>query len=425
MVKIAILGLIIRGMSILSRFLLFAYLGKFLPTSEYGVFGLLQSGIAVGVYLIGLDLYIYVTREIPKRNITDVQNLILSQFTVYGVAYSLFFIVLMPVFGYKFVPSGYVACFCIVLMLEHVTFELIRILVAVQHPLLANMSIFLRSFVWIMAFLLVTYINPVLLSVKSLLAFWISGLVISLAVSMGLLFKLKVLSFSPVNIDTVFIKAALKGSVIFLIASLSYNLILASGRYFLQHYYSSFEVGIFSFFQNMAVLLDVFIYTAVVMIILPRLIESKDKGNDAAYRRNLGILQSGIFYGTLLLAGILFITIVPFLYFIGKEEMIRNTHVFRILLLGASIYCLSNIGHYLLYINNQEKLIMLASIAGLAGNIVMNFLLIPVYGLYGAAFSVTASMLIMGGLKIYLGHKSEPIRSENIFSGFKNLLVHS
>lgn len=417
MFKASIISLFIRGFSILSRFTLFIYIGKFLPTSEYGIFGLLQSSLAIGVYLIGLDLYVYTNREIPKMDFKGVQAVVQSQFAVHIMAYIIFLPLITLILSDTFIPSKYIGWFCILLMLEHITFEFIRILIALQHPLYANLIISLRSLLWILLFLVITYTYPSVLSIKNLLLFWISGLAISLIISICLFFKLKILPFETWKIDTEFIKQALKGSFIFLMASISQNTIEFSNRYFLKYYYSSFEVGVYSFFQNIVNLMDVFIYTALIMIILPKLIEAKSRGDDLTYKNKLDIMQGGIFYGTIFLAIALFFIINPFLSFIGKEEMVKNIEIFRMLLLGSALFCLSHIGHYVLYINNNERLILAASLVGTVINIILNIILIPTYGMTGAAISTIGSISVMGGLKIYFSHLITPVR-------FKIILIY-
>lgn len=53
----------------ITRFLLVVVIGKYMATSEFGVFGMVQSSLAIGLYLIGLDLYVFTNREIPKRDL--------------------------------------------------------------------------------------------------------------------------------------------------------------------------------------------------------------------------------------------------------------------------------------------------------------------------------------------------------------------
>jgi len=204
MIKTSIISLIIRGFSILSRFALVVFLGKFLPTSEYGVYGLLQSSLAVGVYLIGLDLYVYTNRELPKKNIAGARSVVISQFAVHFIAYLIFIPLTFPLLSNKFIPSQYILWFFVLLLLEHITFEIVRILIALQHPLYANTLILSRSIVWVAAFLAACYINPAFLSILNLLIFWVCGLALALIVGIRLLYKVKILPFNEWKIDFFF-----------------------------------------------------------------------------------------------------------------------------------------------------------------------------------------------------------------------------
>jgi len=164
-------------------------------------------------------------------------------------------------------------------------------------------------------------------------------------------------------------------------------------------------------------MIDVFIYTAVVMILLPGVIEAKGKRDTEVFNNRINMLFGGIFYGTLLLAVSLFFIINPFLTFIGKAEMIKNIAIFRILLLSAAVMCLSTIWHYAIYINNKDRAIFIASFVSALLNIILNIILIPLYGLRGAAFSTLGAALTIWVLKVYFAQKIESIRI--------NMIIHS
>jgi len=237
------------------------------------------------------------------------------------------------------------------------------------------------------------------------------------------LVRVKVLPFESWRVDFGFVKSAVKGSFIFLVASICYKVIEYSNRYFLMYFHSSFEVGIYSFFQNMVNLMDVFIYTAVVMIVLPKVIESRSRQELKAYRARLSVMYGGIFYGTFLVTIALLFLIDPFLRFIGKGELIDNIAIFKLLLLSAMILCLSLIGHYTLYVLNRDRAILLASFSGAALNVVLNLALIPDHGLLGAAISTLTSVSVMGGIKLYLAQRIEPLGLGPIVQGPARIVV--
>ncbi len=423
MIRVSLISLFIRGGSILSRFALFTFLGKFLSTSDYGVFGLLQSSLAIGVYLIGLDLYVYTNREIPKRDIRGVQAVIQSQFSVHVMAYAAFLLLVLPLLSDRFIPSRYIVWFGALLLFEHGTFEIVRMLIALQRPLLANLLVFLRSILWISAFIVASRLYPGLLTIESLLAFWVSGLFLAFAAGVALLFRVGVLPFESWRVDFGFVRAALKGSSVFLAASVCYKVVEFSNRYFLMYYHSSFEVGIYSFFQNIVNLMDVFIYAAVVMIILPKVIESRSRQELKAYRARLELMYSGILYGTVFMTLALFFAVDPFLRFIGKEELVSNILIFKVLLLSSMFLCLSQIGHYTLYVLNRDRAILLASFAGAVSNVVLNVVLIPEHGLFGAAVSTVTSVVVMGGLKLYLAQRLETLGLGAVIQGPARFVV--
>ncbi len=414
MIRVSLLSLLIRAGSILSRFVLILYLGKCLPTADYGVFGLLQASLALGVYLMGLDLYVYTNREIPRLDAADVQTVVRSQFVVHALCYALCLPLILPLLSDHFIPSQYMIGFATLLLLEHLSFEIVRILIAIRRPVYANLLILSRSLLWILPFLLVSAGHPRLLSIGVLLIFWVAGLSVALMLGVGLFYKFGLLPFQTWKLDVAFVKTAARTSAVFFAASICYKTIEFSNRYFLKHYHTHHEVGIYAFFQNIVSLMDVFLYTAVVMILLPSLIASRGPEPSREYRRRLHTLVAGILYGTLLLSLALYLLIGPFLAFVGKEEMTTNRGIFQWLLLGAALLCLSQIGHYILYIHRADKTILTASLIGAALNTALNIALIPAYGLQGAAISTVTACTAMAFLKLYYGRRIEPIRLRRI-----------
>ncbi len=105
----------------------------------------------------------------------------------------------------------------------------------------------------------------------------------------------------------------------------------------------------------------------------------------------------------LLLIIILFPGVIINILF-GKEYLIAE-NTLRILSLGLFSMSISAISTYLLSMVGKSKIILKDSIIFSVINLILNLILIPLYGLNGAAFSTTVSYVLLSFIFIYQANK--------------------
>jgi len=398
--KFSFFSIVIRGLSILSRFFLIIYLGKFLTVKEYGVYGILNSSLMIGIYIVGFDLYVFVSRELPRSGIETQKQLILNQFVLYVLAYLIFVPILSMFLSGGFLPKNIILLFSLLLILEHITQEYVRIFFALRYVILANIVIFFRRVFWIVAFILASFFNRDLLTIKHLLLFWIFNHIVILVISNFFWLKIKILPIKRLRPDLILMRRMITTSLVFLGASISLQIMTYSNIYFLKCYYSAVEVGVFSFFANILVFIDILIQTTLISIFLPKIIELKHS-QSGEYRLFLNRMCKAIIVLVGVAAIVLGILIKPLLILVGKDVFLNNLSIFYILLLGYIFFGLSNVGHYILYVNNSEKFIFYSSFICCIINLGLNYSLIPQYGIKGASLSLVVSMLMLLLLKLF------------------------
>jgi O-antigen/teichoic acid export membrane protein len=403
--RFSFISILVRGLSILSRVFLVFYLAKFLTVEQYGIYGILNSSLMIGIYLIGFDIYVVITREVPKSSLKSQQQLFIHQVLLYLCSY----IFILPIFLFflknGFLPQSLIFLFALLLVLEHITQEFVRVFFALRYVIIANIIIFFRRVFWIILFVIFSYINENFLNIKSLLLFWSINHLFLLPISWFFLKKIGILPISDFNINKFLLKKILKSSLVFLGASISLQLITYSNLYFIKWYYGSSEVGVFSFFSNALILINVFIQVTLVSIFLPRIIELKHH-HGKKYELLFKKMKNGIFISVIFIAGLLLFIIKPVLVFIGKNEFLNSLNVFYFLLAGFVIYGISNVWHYFLYIHNLEKFILYSSAISCLINLFLNYTLIPWYGILGAAISFLVAMLSLVSMKMFWSYLS-------------------
>jgi len=390
--RAGLLSLMIRSLTLGSKFILVLFLARFLSPEELGVWGLINISIAISLYFLGFDFYIFNTREILAYQESECAPMIRDQFVFHLLIYAAVLPLLLILFAAKFIAWQYVGWFYALLILEHVSQELARLLIALSRPVAANLVMFLRMGAWAYIVLAAAFYLKELRNLPSIWSGWIIGVAVSILVAGYSLRRLRWRKLGQVSINWGWIHRGLKVASPFLLGSMSFVIVQYIDRYFLQHFWGEALVGVYTFYFNIANVIHVFIFTGVAMIIYPRLIAAYQQGRFDEYRALMKKLSSGIIWGIAILTGLALFFIDPVLKLIDKQVFIQYRSVFVIMLAGVALLTASYIPHYSLYAKKFDKAIIFSAVAALGVALLANSLLVPRYGIQGAAYATLSSM---------------------------------
>ena len=405
--KIKTINLVLRGITLGSKFLLSIYLVKFLSLEANGEYGIFVATISMLTYVLGLDFYSFNNREILQENSSESGKKIKNQFFLFTIVY-LIVLPLLYVLGlFDFIGEKYVFLFYLILIFDHISIELYRLLVVFSKPIQANMNLFLRTGIWILVLIFAWHNDfEELKNLKSVFNFWMIGSFLSVAYS---IFSLSTTGISipwREKIETKWILAGLKIATPFFIATLSYKIIQFADRYMVEFYLGTKQTGVYYFFSNISMLIETFVQTTVVMIYSPQLIASLKK--DKPFQINIfkTFSKEIVIYSVLAVVSVCAI-IYPLLYIVEKTELFLSISVFFVMVTTRFIFNISLIYHFKLYVAKKDRIIMTSTLVAVLFNISLNFILIPYYGLIGGALATLVSILIMMGFKLFYAKKYE------------------
>jgi O-antigen/teichoic acid export membrane protein len=408
-IKTSLAGLVLRSLSSLSKFLIVVYIAKYFSTDDLGIFGLFNSTIILSIYLLGFEFYNFNTREILSVAPGKFATLIRDQFIAYTFAYGIVLPSLLLVFFKDFLPFEYLVWFYFILITDHLSVEFYRIFTVLSRPVFANVIFFIKTGLWSLG--LIALWMAGMESTKTLSLVWMAwfgGSFLACLLSIWYLYHLKIHLFTLEPVDWSWIKRGYKVSLPFFIIAISLRLIEQSGRFFIDSWYSKSEVGIYSFFWNIANLENIIIFTGIIMILYPKLVETFKKNQMAEFNKILRQFKRLTYFSSLVLAGALILGIGPLLGFLGKTEFYAHLPVYYILILANTILNISYVPHYILYAKDADRLIVWSTLTGSLLNITGNILVIPRYGLIGASLSILVSYLVIWALKEYYVQKQKP-----------------
>ncbi|MBC8046805.1 MAG: polysaccharide biosynthesis C-terminal domain-containing protein [Fimbriimonadaceae bacterium] len=403
--KITSVNLFIRGITLAAKFILIILIAEIFTLEQLGVWGIFTTSITLMMYIVGIDFYTFSTRTFLRVPPKERGAMLRDQFVFYLLNYA----VLLPILAFTLFPGiiemKYIFFFYAILILEHLSQEAHRTLVVFSKPLQANILLFFRNGLWVYVLVILWLLGfEKLKTINWIFIFWISGGIITLFYSAYTFSAFRLTSIKTIPINWKWIKEGIKVSLLFFTGTIGYRIIDVADRYFIKYYRSEAEAGIYVFYATLSNLIEIIVYTAVIIIFTPKLIEqfNSDTNN---YKETFYQFARQIIYYTcgafiLLIAGV-----IPVLFFLDKPEFSENIPVFILLSFSKAILSLSLIFHYILYIRRRDRQIVIATIIGAVITIALNFIMIPVIGMIGAAISTLTGLCLLFGFKFIFSYK--------------------
>jgi len=355
--------------------------------------------LAVSLLLIGLDFYVFNTREILEVSKLKYTVYIKDQIVFQIIAYLLLLPLFLVVFVSDILPWKYLGWFYGLLIMEHFSQESIRLHIVLSRPTMSSIILFLRSGAWVYAIISLFYFDSSARNLPVIWSGWMVGVSASILLSFYSLRKLPWRNAWRIPVNWVWIKKGLKTSLPFLCSTLSLTGIQYLDRYFLQQYYGEAFVGIYTLYFSISNVIHIVIYTGLVMILHPKLIYAFQHKEYDKYRAIMKKFTLGIFGGLSILVFFALILIKPVLGIIGKQIYAENINIFYLMLVNVSFMVLAYIPHYGLFVRKHDKSIIFSNILAFVVAFCANLILVPAYGLTGAAVATMIAMVTMAVMK--------------------------
>ena len=175
----------------------------------------------------------------------------------------------------------------------------------------------------------------------------------------------------------------LTSSVMFLMASVDIFMI--------GHYLDEYQVGVYNICVNLSMIVT-FIPMAIGGFISPKIAQAYAKGDTLAIKKLFSNSMKLITISTIPIFGILYSYPDFFLSIFGKGAMVATTTLL-IVNIGFLSEAMTGPVGFILNMTDNQHLFMKILIIALVINVLLNALLIPIYGINGAATALLSSML--------------------------------
>lgn len=363
-IEVLVIGLLnvgLRGITLISKFILLFFLAKYLEPDKVGLYGLFTATISYAFYFLGFEFYTFSNREIVKNSRTNWAPLLKSQ----AVFMTFMYIILVPflvlIFTFKLLPFEIAGYFFVLLVLEHLSQEFNRIFVAMTKPLLASLILFIRSGLWVYFLVSAMYWTTDFHDLKYVFQFWIFGSFAACLASAMYIYSLKLPGWS-LAVDKTWIKRGCLKAAPFFLASAAIRGIFTIDRYWFESLTDLKTVGAYVLFMSLSNALISFLDSGVFVFAYPQLIKAHENKAMGEFHLKMKKLLKLVF-GLLVVSSLLiYFGTTPLLQILGKPHYIEFQWILPSLLLATSIFCLGLIPQYGLYAQEKDRHIIISNV---------------------------------------------------------------
>jgi len=381
------------------KYIFMLYIAKMLIPQEVGVYGLIASLLVIVTQFIGLEYNLFNAREILSTKITaEKGGMVKDQFALHMMTYPFAIVILLLLFALDVIPWQYIFVFYCLMIVEHLSQEIFRILVVCFKPVTATILQFIRSAIWVIPAMLFIYYGESNSFVNYILYSWFFGSLIS--VLGGWYFMNKIFRFSlkeKINYDR--IRKGVRVSFPFLLVAGLYSIMIMIDRFAIDYYYGKSETGFYFFYVTIAAAFHVLLTYAVAINYGPKCIESYQENGYGEYvvikkEFKAQSIKIGVFLLPFFVVGV-----YVALFFIDNPAYEKYINVFWILLIGAMVQYSQEIFHLNLYVRKMDIEILKSVIIVFFLALAVQVFLIKHYALIGAAIGVVFIHLSMIAVK--------------------------
>lgn len=362
----------LRGVTLLSKFLLIFILARFLEPTEVALYGLVVATVGYSLYGLGFDFYSYSTREILGTRKEEWARLLRDQAVFFGIVYCFVIPLLLLVFYNDLLPWSVAPWFFAIVVLEHLAQELNRLLVAISRQLLASVVLFLRSGLWAIFVALIFWLSEDKRTIDLVMAAWATGAAAACLLGAGALMELDRDSLKN-KVDWSWIKRGIVVALPLLVATLAVRGVFTIDRYWVQAIAGADVLASYVLFIGVANAIMSFLDSGVFVFLYPKLISASKQLNRKEFDKGMRQLLVQTAIVTITLSGLVALLIHPLLGWLDRPVYTENIILFYLLLIAIGIFAVSMIPHYGIYAMSVDRHIIISHVLALPGFVLLAY----------------------------------------------------
>lgn len=383
---------VLQGITLVSKAVLLLVLARWLQPEEVGIFGLLAATLAFSMFLVGFDFHAFSAREMLSGDLADAPRLFRDQVVFHGVFYLVALPALWLVFASSILPRSVALVFYVLVVMEHASQELQRLLITLSRSTAAAVMMFLRGGAWVWflfaAFVIWTPSRSVGFTAWS----WVVGSTLALAFGLASLRDLDWARAWRSPIRWEWVRAGVLAAVPFLLASLALRGTQTVDRYALKWYVGDRAVGVYTVYAAASAAVVGFVEAGIIFVLRPSVVMAYRTGDLERYRGGMRTMATAAITGAVTLGLLAALLARPVLGLLGDPVYLSALPALWILLGAAVMIVAVHLVDTMLYVRERDRSIALGAGGAFLVVAILSGILVPTGGITGAAVSLAAGI---------------------------------
>jgi len=399
---------IIRGLTLLARFIFIIFIANQLSVIEVGFYGFITASIFVAVYMAGFEHGNFSARQIIQCKTSTCREKSVSSLTIFGL---IMFVIISPLVFYatasneiyKYISILY---FFIIAYGESYIAEHKKVLISLGHPFYTGIVDFVKSGVWVYLLIPLVMFGWIDLDLNIILLMWLVFVVIGtflIFFKLRNFYKIKNLIARPVFNNY---KKQIYSSTPFFLSGLSLLAIEISGRISLQMAGLQIEAGVYTFYSGFIFAIPLFVWSASVAFDHKKILTAFENHDIKVSNKLILIMIKRSLKICFLLSLLLFFGFETLLEMVGKDKYLEYMNSFFLFLLVPFIHILDSHIYYVLYVRGMDKEIAASSIIGFVFLAVFQIFTLYDFGIVSAILSIIIALLTSVFIKLFFIFKN-------------------
>jgi O-antigen/teichoic acid export membrane protein len=385
-----------------AKFLLAIYTARYLGLADLGIYGLLVAGTTIVPAIAGFGMTDWIVRRIVDLPSAQAMPLMACRSSLTICVHLVVLPVLLAtdVLLGEPIPLRLAALGGLILMLDNLNSEATDMLVARRHILLANALTFLRTGLWPLLVIGVGLVFPQTRTLEALLIGWAAMLVVSSSVLLGLLMRGG--RWRHMRPQWGSYLPQLSSSRALYVKDVSGTLSIFFDRFIISMFLGLELTGVYTFFWSIANVVHSLALVGMLLSQLASLLAAGRKADKTQFHAVERGLQIEIGAWTLLLSLGIAVATPLLLPYLGRPLLENYLVVFWMILFATILRVAADgYGYALLALNRDTEIAIIAFVGALA-SAVLNAILTPLAGLWGAATAYVITSAGLLAIRFYL-----------------------
>lgn len=389
-----------RGLVLLSKFILVTFVAARLESDSFGLFVFLTSVITYGIFIAGFEFYAISFRSYLNSNL-NINDTVLGSHIVYSTRVCSLATVLAIIYFFwsDFVINIYLLAGLIGLF-EYITDEFGRLAIYRNEQIYSNVIRFIKTTCWIVPFI-VFYWDISEISLLIIMHSWLLGTIGSFIFCILVYHRLFDEFNSPnwLGVNFKAWPALIKSITPFLLVSFCYRTPVILDKVVINYYGSLELVGWYGYYYNFAYGLQALFDVMIMAWFVPRSIALKNDKKALYKLTNSYILMTLMFFLVLGVAAIFLVSLVT--KFMAVSFVNDGLTLLIVAIAGQCLFAMSGIYGLSLYAKKADLSILTGSGLYLFMFIFSAVPLTVVLGAIGVAWAIFLASLILLVVRLF------------------------